>query len=173
MTLRTTLPLGAALALAPPCAPAAELTLKVEIPRLAVAEYHVPYLAVWLQRAGTPAFAGHLAVWYDLKKKDQGGAKWLRDMRQWWRQAGRDAQLPIDGVTGATRAPGEHTLQLGGARALAALPAGDYEVVVEAAREGGGREVLRLPLRWPPSAPAQAQARGEHELGALSLHTRP
>ncbi|MBI5271830.1 MAG: DUF2271 domain-containing protein [Burkholderiales bacterium] len=173
MHIRYAMPLGAALALSPPLTLAAELTLQVEIPRLSVAEYHVPYLAVWLQRAGTPSFAGHLAVWYDLKKKDNAGAKWLRDMRQWWRQGGRDAQLPLDGVSGATRAPGEHTLQLGGARALAALPAGDYELLVEAAREGGGREVLRLPLKWPPAAPAQARAQGEHELGALTLHVRP
>jgi hypothetical protein len=173
MILRTTVSLGAALAFAPPSAQAAELALKLDLPRLGVAEYHVPYVAMWLQRAGDQGFAGHLAVWYDLKKKDQGGAKWLRDLRQWWRQAGREAQMPVDGVSGATRAPGEHLLQLGGARALASLPAGDYEIVVEAAREGGGREVLRLPLQWPVKAPASATAQGEHELGSVTLQVKP
>lgn len=173
MNIRYAMPLGAALALAPPLGQAAELSLKLEIPRLSVAEYHVPYVALWLQRAGDAAFAGHVAVWYDLKKKDNGGAKWLRDMRQWWRQGGRDAAMPMDGVSGATRAPGEHTLQLGGAKALATLPAGDYELVVEAAREGGGREVLRLPLKWPVSTAAQAAAQGSHELGALTLQAKP
>jgi hypothetical protein len=173
MNLRYSMPLGAALALAPPLLQAAELSLKLEIPRLNVAEYHTPYVAMWLQRAGDQAFAGHVAVWYDLKKKDNGGAKWLRDLRQWWRQGGRDAQLPADGVSGATRAPGEHVVQLGGAKALATLPAGDYELIVEAAREGGGREVKRLPLKWPVKAAAQAQAQGEHELGTLTLQAKP
>ena len=173
MIVRTTVSLGAALALAPPSAQAAELALKLDLPRLGVAEYHTPYVAMWLQRAGDQSFAGHLAVWYDLKKKDNGGAKWLRDLRQWWRQGGRDAQMPVDGVSGATRAPGEHVVQLGGAKALASLPAGDYEVVVEAAREGGGREVLRLPLRWPLAGAAQVKAQGEHELGSVSLQAKP
>ena len=174
MRLRTTVSLGAAaVAAVCPAAQAAELALRIDVPRLNVAEYHTPYVAAWLQRAGDQAFAGHLAVWYDLKKKDNGGAKWLRDLRQWWRQAGRDAQLPLDGVSGATRAPGEHVLQLGGSRALASLPAGDYEVVVEAAREGGGREVLRLLLQWPVKAAASARAQGEHELGAVSLQAKP
>ena len=105
MIVRTTVSLGAALALAPPSAQAAELALKLDLPRLAVAEYHTPYVAMWLQRAGDQAFVGHLAVWYDLKKKDNGGAKWLRDLRQWWRQGGRDARMPVDGISGATRAP--------------------------------------------------------------------
>ena len=174
MLIRTAVSLGAAaVAAASPSAQAAELALKIDIPRLNVAEYHVPYVAMWLQRAGDQGFAGHLGVWYDLKKKDNGGAKWLRDLRQWWRQAGRDAQLPIDGVTGATRAPGEHVLQLGGSRLLSSLPAGDYEIVVEAAREGGGREVLRLPLQWPLKSAAMAKAQGEHELGAVSLQAKP
>lgn len=173
MIVRTTVSLGAALALAPPSAQAAELALKLELPRLGVAEYHTPYVAMWLQRAGDQSFAGHLAVWYDLKKKDNGGAKWLRDLRQWWRQGGRDAQMPVDGVSGATRAPGEHLVQLGGAKALASLPAGDYEVLVEAVREGGGREVQRLPLHWPPTSAALAKTQGEHELGSLSLQAKP
>jgi hypothetical protein len=173
MILRYSTSLGAALALASPALQAAELSLKVELPRLTVAEYHAPYVAMWLQRAGDNSFAGHLAVWYDLKKKDNGGAKWLRDLRQWWRQAGRDAALPADGVSGATRSPGEHVVQLGGAKALASLPSGDYEVVIEAAREGGGREIVKLPLRWPLAAPAHAKAQGEHELGILSLQAKP
>jgi len=39
--------------------------------------------------------------------------------------------------------------------------------VVEAAREVGGRELLRLPFQWPPRAPTTAKVAGEHELGAV------
>jgi hypothetical protein len=152
---------------------AAELALKVEIPRLPVAEYHRPYTAMWVERADH-AFAANLAVWYDLKKKDNEGTKWLKDMRQWWRKSGRELQMPVDGLSGATRAPGEHALVFdAGKSALGTLPAGDYALVVEAAREGGGREVLRLPFQWPPTAAQHASAQGGNELGSVTLNLQP
>ncbi len=152
---------------------AAEVQLKLDLPRLNVAEYHRPYVAVWLERPGEAGAAAQLAVWYDLKKPNNGGAKWLRDMRQWWRQGGRALSLPADGVSGATRAPGEAVLQLDKHPALAQLQPGNYELVVEAAREAGGREVLRLPLAWPVKAAQQSKAQGEHELGAAQLIVKP
>lgn len=164
------------LALASP-AWAASVQLQLELPRLTVAEYHRPYVAVWLERPGQPGAMAQLAAWYDQKKPNAGGTKWLRDMRQWWRQGGRNLRVPADGISGATRAPGEHSLQLAQHPQLAAqwaqLPAGQYEVVVESAREGGGREVQRLPLSWPPKAAQSATAQGEHELGALRLIVQP
>lgn len=152
---------------------AADLNLKLDLPRLPVAEYHRPYVAVWLERAADQGFAGNLAVWYDLKKKDNGGTKWLKDMRQWWRKSGRELQMPVDGISGATRAPGEQVVALGSAKALAALPAGEYQVVVEAARENGGREVLRLPLKWPVASAQAVNAKGEGELGSVALEAKP
>ena len=47
------------------------------------------------------------------------------------------------------------------------LPAGDYVLVVEAARELGGREAVRVPFRW--GAANAARASGDHELGAVSV----
>ena len=174
MSLRHSMAMGTAAALAAPAfACAAEATLKVELPRLTVAEYHRPYLAVWLEKAADPGFAANLVVWYDRDKRDNGGAKWLKDLRSWWHKSGRDTTLPADGVSASTRAPGEHALDLGANEALAALAPGAYQLVVEAARENGGREVLRLPLDWPPKAQQSARAQGKHELGALTLELRP
>jgi len=165
------LPFAATGLLAMPAA-AAELTVSVEIPRLEVAEYHKPYVAIWLEAKGGKELT-NLAVWYDHKMKDGEGAKWLKDMRQWWRRTGRELEMPVDGITGATRAPGEHSVAFKvGEAPLRALPAGSYELVVEAAREVGGRELLRLPFDWPPKA-AAAEAKGEHELGAVKLALKP
>ncbi len=151
----------------------ADLTLKVELPQLSVAEYHRPYMAVWVERADQ-SVAANLAVLYDVKKRDNGGTKWLKDVRQWWRKSGRDLQLPMDGVTGATRAPGEHTLTFAGAKSVIdKLPAGDYQLVVEAAREAGGRELVRLPFQWPPKAAVTVPAKGKEELGNVSLQLKP
>lgn len=45
---------------------AAELQVEVEIPRINVAEYHRPYVAIWLEGADQKV-AANLAVWYLMK----------------------------------------------------------------------------------------------------------
>jgi len=152
---------------------AADLRVSVEIPKLSVAEYHRPYVAMWIERQ-QQAVAANLVVWYDGKQRNNEGTKWLKDLRQWWRRTGRELTMPVDGLTGATRAPGEHQLTWSGDRApLSGLPAGDYELIVEAAREVGGRELVRLPFQWPPKADASAKAAGERELGTVTLTLKP
>jgi len=81
--------------------------------------------------------------------------------------------MPVDGVSGATRAPGEHTLTYGGAQSpLDKLPAGEYHVVVEAAREGGGRETVRVPFVWGGKPQAAAPVKGKEELGTVSVQVK-
>lgn len=152
---------------------AADLDISVEIPRLDVAEYHRPYVALWLEKPDQSHVA-NLAVWYDLKLKDNEGEKWLKDMRQWWRRSGRSLEMPVDGVSAATRAVGTHQLSYKGSEApLKDLVAGDYNLVVEAAREVGGRELLRVPFSWPPTQPSTASAQGSSELGTLTVTVKP
>lgn len=45
--------------------------------------------------------------------------------------------------------------------------------MVEAAREVGGRELVRVPFDWPPAKAERLTARGEHELGAVALDLKP
>ncbi|HSB94957.1 MAG TPA: DUF2271 domain-containing protein [Spongiibacteraceae bacterium] len=153
---------------------AADLSVTVTLPQLEVAAYHRPYVALWLEGADQTVIA-NLQVWYDLKKRDNGGAKWLSDMRQWWRKGGRDLQLPVDGITGATRGAGAHVLDFSSAKApLDKLPAGEYQLVVEAAREAGGREVVRVPFNWSPGA-SQSEpvtVNGKEEIASVSLQIK-
>jgi hypothetical protein len=151
----------------------ADLALKLDLPQLNVAEYHKPYVAVWLETPDQKALTT-LAVLYDTRKKDNGGAKYLKDMRQWWRKGGRDTSMPMDGVSGATRSPGEQSLTFPGARAaLDKLPAGEYQLVIEAAREAGGRELVRVPFQWPPKSAQTIAAAGKEEVGAVALTLKP
>ncbi len=170
MLIRYSFALTAAVAAVP--ALSAELTLKVQLPRMDIAEYHRPYVAAWIEKAPDQSYAGNIALWYDLKKRDNGGAKWLKEMRSWWRKSGHDTAV-VDGVTGATRTAGDHTLNLLDAKAFAALAPGQYEVVVEAARENGGREVVRVPFEWPVRKAQSAKAQGQGELGTVSLDAKP
>lgn len=154
-------------------ATAADLNLKLQIPQLEVAEYHRPYVAVWIEREDQ-SIAGNLAVWYQTDKKKEDGTQWLKDLRQWWRRGGRALQLPVDGVTGATRPVGEHALSLKSPdEALAGLAPGKYSVVVEAVREVGGRELLRLPFEWPGKQKQHVTAAGRTELGPVTLDVNP
>ena len=51
----------------------------------------------------------------------------------------------------------------------AQVPAGDYKLVVEAAREAGGRELVKVPFTWTGKGKVAANATGKEELGAVAL----
>ncbi len=151
-------------------ASAADLSLSVEIPQLPVAEYHRPYVAIWVEGADQ-AIAANLAVWYQLRGDH---TKWLPDLRQWWRRGGRDLKVPVDGLTGATRPVGQHLLKFDAAQApLSGLKPGQYALVVEAVREVGGREAVRIPFEWPIKAARREMVKGSKELGAVALTLNP
>jgi len=147
------------------------LTVSVQVPQLKVAEYHKPYTAVWLEKDG--AVVATLDVRYDVDNPKGEGTKWLADLRTFWRKAGRSMKFPANGITGPTRGPGAYkTAWPAGKGALPKLAPGNYVLVVEAAREVGGREALRLPFAWSGSGSATANAQGASELGAVSLTLR-
>ena len=151
--------------------PASAATVNVTIPKLTVAEYHKPYVAIWVEKPDQ-SLATNLAVWFDFDMKDNEGTKWLRDLRTWWRKSGRELTFPVDGLSGATRAPGSHKQTFPAAK-LKALAPGSYNLVVEAAREVGGREIIRVPFKWPARSRATASAKGTSELGAIALDIKP
>jgi len=163
---KTSLALTAALGAAATPAAAGDINVTVTLPRLNVAAYHRPYVAVWIERPDNTAVRS-LAVWYQQTRNAEGDGKdWLKDLRTWWRRGGRSMTLPADGVSSATKAPGTHTVRVPAAR-LANLPAGNYVMVVEAARELGGRETVRVPFVWGRANTARAA--GSTELGAVSV----
>lgn len=156
-------------------ASAASLDISVEVPRLNVAEYHRPYVAIWLQNDKGENI--NLAVWYQLEERGQvsdKGEEWLKDMRQWWRRIGRSTDMPADGVSGATRAPGKHSISFAaGSAPLGTLAAGNYVLLVEAAREVGGRELIKVPFTWPVTSATASSAKGSSELGEVVLTLNP
>lgn len=169
LTGLTVATLGSAI-LSPAVASAQTLELNVTLPRINSAEYHKPYVAIWLEKPGVAPRT--IAVWYDfdLKGAEGAGSKWLRDMRAWWRVVGRTMTFPEDSVTGATKGPGSHKQTfVGGRGGMPRLTPGNYTLAVEAAREVGGREVVRIPFVWNGSAAVSARGAGTGELGSVSL----
>lgn len=172
MRVTLTIALSGLLATSP--AYATTLDINVEVPKLNVAEYHRPYVAVWLEGADQKV-AANLAVWYQQTGNSEGqGTKWLPDLRQWWRKSGRTLDLPVDGVTGPTKPAGTHALSFTDKQpALKALAPGNYTLVVEAVREVGGRELVKIPFTWPATAPQSGKAQGSTELGLVTLSSKP
>ncbi|MDO9434518.1 DUF2271 domain-containing protein [Hydrogenophaga sp.] len=154
---------------------AADMALTVEIPGKGVADYYRPYVAIWIEKPDQ-SLAGNLAVWYDIKLGKVGsneGNRWLKDMRAWWRKSGHELNMPVDGLSGATRGPGEYSVQFPDSSALGTLAPGEYNVVLEAKREMGGSEQVKVPFVWPPKAATTTQVKGERELGAVSVTVKP
>ncbi|GAB3056952.1 DUF2271 domain-containing protein [Stenotrophomonas tumulicola] len=172
MRVTLTIALSGLLATSP--AYAATLDINVEVPKLNVAEYHRPYVAVWLEGADQKV-AANLSVWYQQTGNSEGhGTKWLPDLRQWWRKSGRTLDVPVDGVTGPTRPVGKHALSFDDRQpALKQLAPGSYTLVVEAVREVGGRELLKIPFTWPAKAAQNGSAQGSTELGQVTLAVKP
>jgi hypothetical protein len=150
---------GAAL-IVPAAAQAGRVT--VTLPRVATADYKKPYVAGWVEPVGGGA-ARSLFVWYQ-QRNNNGGAKWLSELRSWWRKAGRTAKLSADGISGATRAPGSYTIPL-----PTDLAPGNYVVSIEAAREHGGRELVSVPIKVPAGS---GRAAGKTELGAVTVSAK-
>jgi len=162
-------------------ASAAEMNISVELPKLQVAEYPRPYVAMWIEREDQ-SFVANLSVWYQQKRgggaggqgAGESGTKWLNELRTWWRKSGREQTFPIDGVTGPTKPAGIQQVKLTGDKApLASLAAGKYRLVVEAAREAGGREVVRVPFEWPGKSAQSVTGKGTSELGTVALNVSP
>ena len=152
---------------------AADMSVTVNVPQLQVAEYHKPYVAVWLEKADG-SVAVNLSVWYDAKMRNAEGTKWLKDMRQWWRRTGRELTVPIDGVTQPTKPAGAHALSFSeGKNPLPKLAPGQYKLMVEAAREVGGRELVSIPFEWPVKQATKLSAEGNAELGQIKLDIKP
>ena len=93
MTLASFLASASVLLAAP--AYGADLTVKVRIPRIEVAEYHRPFVVIWIERAEEQKILRNLAVWYQIDPDKDDGTQWLKDLRQWWRRGGNEAATPM------------------------------------------------------------------------------
>jgi thiamine biosynthesis lipoprotein len=125
--------------------------------------YSRPYVAIWVTDA-QQALRKNLL----LLGEDQ---RWARENTRWWRQVGRANPELIDGTARPTRAPGEYRLTWDGHDEDGELlPAGDYVLHVEAARQDGGHNYQALPFTL--GATQTLELPGEGEIGRLHLELK-
>lgn len=133
-----------------------QIQLQLELPQQGSTAKR-PYVSVWLSQHGQ--WQAQLVLLGEQPR-------WYAELRSWWRQAGSSHNF--DQLAGATRRSGLHQFHWDARLADGRpLPAGDYTLHLEAAREGGGREQLKLPLHWPLQQPLLLQ--GQRELGQIRV----
>lgn len=148
-----------------------EVRVSVEIPAIEADPYFRPYVAVWLEDEQRLPIET-IALWYQVdpsdltSKKSRKGKKWLKDLRQWWRQVGKAARKDkgrFDAVTGATRKPGSYDIVWD----YSHLEAGSYLLNIEASREDGGRNAQRVLVTLGEAGEYAIAAEGE--LGTITI----
>jgi hypothetical protein len=102
-------------------------------------EYHRPYVASWIESSKGKSVRT-LLLWREQ-------AKWLKDIRRWWRKAGRKDAALVDGITSATRAAGKFKMSfIAQDDNKINLNKGQYTLFIEVVRENGGRAIIRQPF---------------------------
>lgn len=137
------------------------LTVELELPVIQTPQYEAPFVAIWLEQKGQRRAVKTLSVWYNDKK-------WLKDIRRWWRKAGRYGN-DFDAVTGATRVAGQYQEQW----EITDLAAGEYTLYLEAVREHGNRTVLKQTITLGAEQAQQFELAGGKEIGTVKIHIQP
>ena len=142
---------------------AAEVSIEVNLPVSEGSMNYRPYVAVWVEDAQDQTVKT-IAVW----RKE---ADWLKDMRRWWRKAGRYDQGELDSVTGATRRPGKHEVKWDATNQQGeAVPAGQYTLNIEASREHGSRSWVRQTITLGKGEGNQVYTtKAAEELGSMTI----
>ena len=93
-----------------------------------------PFVALWIED-DKGNYVRTVEVWGGIGKE----AKYLKDMRAWWKWGSKDAQM-VKAVTRATRLPGQYTLVWDGKDQLGnAVKPGTYTIWLEVASDHGPR----------------------------------
>ena len=142
-----------------------ELTVTVEIPQTQGFGARRPYVAIWIEdKDRFPVRT--LAVLFEK-------TRWLNELRAWYRddrlRAMSEGTEILSSVTSATRSPGKYTFKWEGQdNSGKPVKAGKYTVLVEAAREHGGYNLVRQEINFN-GEPTQAQAPANGELGSVAF----
>lgn len=142
-------------------AQAGQSEISVQLPVIETSQYHRPYVAVWVENEQQQPVR-LIALW--VQKPD-----WLKDLRRFWRKIGRSDSALVDAVSGATRKAGSYTLLWDGKDNNGqALAPGQYTLLVEAAREQGGRSLAKSDFTLPGSH-SRLDITADGELGNISM----
>ena len=131
-----------------------------------------PYIAVWIED-----FAGDLvetvALFYEQSRR---GRRWIDHLDRWFTVDARNVAAggadDSTTISSATRPPGAYAVAWDGTADGAIVPAGDYFVCVESAREpGAAYGLIREPVRLDGTlAPTELPDTGELSMASVLIN---
>lgn len=125
--------------------------------------YHKPYVAVWVENEDGDLIKT-VSLWRLQKEK---GKKWIDDLRKWFRTT-----KDLDAISSATRGPGKYTVVWDGLdEKKVRAPQGNYVIYVEAAREKGPYQRIRIPVTIA-NTPTKQTAKDKGDLINVSAELR-
>lgn len=152
-----------------------ELVVRFEINRPEVEQrrYRRPYVVVYIEDE-TGHVVRHLLMWVSMS--GSGPDQWLPDLLRWYRSdAGRtriERRNKAYAIGRSTRPPGTYRIAWNGRDDSGQpLPDGSYTVFVEAAREHGTHQVIRMPVSIA-DAPFAEDYEGNVEIKSASVEYR-
>ncbi len=146
---------------AKPIPESASMDFELIIPTIKTSTYARPYVAVWIENEKRQAVRT-IELWV-------GKDEWLKDLRSWWRKAGRYDREMVDAVTSATRSAGLHRFSWDGLDQQGKrLQQGNYTLYIEVVREHGGRNLIRKKLQLAETDFTYSLAASE-ETGQIKL----
>ena len=152
-----------------------ELLIQFEInrPEAEGGRYRRPYVAVWVEnKEGFPV--RNLELW--VSSGGSGPFQWLPDLKRWYRadRARRlvDKTSMIDAISRPTRPPGKYKVLWDGKDDRGRpLPAGEYTVFIDAAREHGTYQSIRKQVTLA-NTPFAEELKGNVEIKSASIEYR-
>jgi thiamine biosynthesis lipoprotein ApbE len=150
-----------------------ELSVDFELDKPEAERYSRPYVAIWLE--DKDAFPVRtLSLWI---LKGEKGLRWLSDLKRWSRSdktrrlAESNDLVPV--ISSATRNPGKYSVVWDGLDDnKQPLPAGDYTLYIEAAREHGTYQIIKHPIKVG-GEPFKATLDGNVEMKGATLDYHP
>lgn len=145
---------------------AMDLTITLELARIADPRYRRPYVGVWVEdKDHFPVKT--IALWFDKPR-------WLPDLKTWYRDdqvrslvEGSDLSTTI---SAATRPAGKYTLRWDGKdNAGKPVKPGKYTVIIEASREHGTYQLQKQEIDFDGKTAKVVTLPGGTELGAATL----
>lgn len=125
-----------------------ELAIPFELGRPEAARYRRPYVVIWIENSEGISVRS-LILWVSLG--GSGPDQWLPDLARWYRGDAKQTSVQrknmVQTMARPTRQPGEYIAVWDGKDDTGKLvPAGEYTVFIETAREHGTHELIRQPV---------------------------
>ncbi len=136
-----------------------------QIPDLDKGNYEAPYVSIWITDAKKNLVRSLLLL--------GNHSRWMEENYIWWRRVGRKYETIVDGISHATRLPGDYQLMWDGRDDFGMIAGeGEYILHIEAAREHGAYDYKKIPLNLTQGKMVVEQER-TGEIGALKIDFSP